>query len=124
MHKDGYGSFWWRGKSHAAHRVAYQLQVGDIPDGMEIDHLCRTRHCVNPLHMEAVTHLENCRRAVSANRKKTHCPRGHEYTPENTMLAPHPEGHISRKCRKCHNARNRLGRRRLRPRTKPASRKG
>jgi 5-methylcytosine-specific restriction endonuclease McrA len=67
--------------SVGAHRVAYQLLVGPIPDGLEIDHLCRVRNCVNPAHLEVVTRLENARRGAPAN--QTHCKRGHELTPEN-----------------------------------------
>ena len=67
-----------------AHRYAYELEVGPIPDGMEIDHLCRVRHCVNPTHLEAVTHRENLRRSpiqvTSVNARKTHCPYGHPYS--------------------------------------------
>lgn len=124
MAKGGYGSFWWNGKSVSAHRASYVLHYGEVPDGLEIDHLCKQRKCCNPLHLEAVTHEENCRRSLSANRRKTHCPKGHRYTPENTMLSPHPAGHISRKCRTCHNARNSKKKRKLRSRAKPATGRG
>jgi hypothetical protein len=67
-----------------AHRAAYEMFVGPIPEGLELDHLCRVRACVNPDHLEPVTHLENMRRAPAS--QKTHCLRGHEYTPENTRL--------------------------------------
>lgn len=80
----GYGMFSTaasRGYSIRAHRVAYQLLVGDIPEGLVIDHLCRVRHCVNPEHLEAVTPDENARRRAIAY---THCVHGHEYTKENT----------------------------------------
>lgn len=93
----GYGS--WRDpdrQSHAAHRLAYELLVGPIPAGLTIDHLCRVKICVNPAHMELVTPGENIRRA----RQQTHCPQGHEYTPENNIRAA-TCGH---KCRECHNA--------------------
>jgi hypothetical protein len=65
-----------------AHRASYEEFVGPIPEGLTLDHLCRMRHCVNPEHLEAVTHRENCLRgtgvsAVAATR--TTCPRGHAY---------------------------------------------
>lgn len=69
---------------------------GPVPDGLELDHLCRVRNGVNPLHLEPVTHRENVRRAAAA---KTHCPAGHEYTIENTRVDPKTG---KRKCRTCH----------------------
>lgn len=71
--RNGYGI---RGH-RLAHRVAYETQVGPIPKGLEIDHLCRNRACVNVEHMEVVTHAENMRRAFQ---RRTHCKHGHEYT--------------------------------------------
>lgn len=82
-----------------AHRIAYQLAIGPIPEGMEIDHLCRVTLCVNPDHLEAVTPLENQRRGsapMQAQRKQTHCKRGHAFTPENTY-----SWRGMRRCRKC-----------------------
>ena len=60
---DGYGVFRFDGQMGGAHRFAYRLLVGPVPEGMELDHLCRVRHCVNPDHLEVVTHAENVRRA-------------------------------------------------------------
>ena len=77
-------------------RVSYDLFVGPIPAGLEIDHLCRERRCVNPEHLEAVPHAENARRAAAAI---THCPKGHEYAGENLLRYG-----ASRKCRTCNRA--------------------
>jgi hypothetical protein len=95
----GYGHYWLDHHVRQAHRVAYELAVGPIPEGLQIDHLCRVRHCVRPDHLEAVTRLENVRRGKSGEwqRSKTHCPQGHEFTPENTRLTR--EGW--RQCKPC-----------------------
>lgn len=63
---EGYGMFGLGGKTTGAHRISYELAVAPIPEGLEIDHLCRNPTCVNPKHLEPVTHLENLRRAVTA----------------------------------------------------------
>ena len=83
-----------------AHRFAYECLVGPIPDGQQLDHLCRTRSCVNPGHLEVVTQTENIRRGVGfggVNYRKTRCKRGHRFTSENTYHQP--DGH--RRCREC-----------------------
>lgn len=72
-----------------AHRFAYELLVGPIPDGLVIDHLCRVRHCVNPAHLEAVTNAENILRGngfSARHARKTHCPKGHPYDEANTLI--------------------------------------
>ena len=73
------------GKVVVVHRVAYELLVGPIPEGLELDHLCHVRRCVNPAHLEPVTHLENMRRGHFAT--KTHCPRAHPYDSANTLVS-------------------------------------
>lgn len=78
-----------------AHRYAYETLVGPIPDGLELDHLCRVKACVNPAHLEPVTHAENIRRAWVALR--TSCPKGHAYDDDNTIV--NARGH--RRCRTC-----------------------
>ncbi|HEV2928117.1 MAG TPA: HNH endonuclease signature motif containing protein, partial [Propionibacteriaceae bacterium] len=83
----GYGRYSIDGRSKLAHRISYELSVGSIPDGLQIDHLCRNKPCVNPTHLEAVTQRENLLRGDTVparNAARTHCANGHEFTPENT----------------------------------------
>lgn len=87
--KQGYADFCGPDGLVSAHRWAYMDSFGAIPEGLEIDHLCRVRHCVNPGHLEAVTHAENVRRGIApaaANAAKTHCKRGHPFDAENTYM--------------------------------------
>lgn len=84
------------------HRVAWELEHGPIPTGLEIDHLCQTRGCVNVAHMELVTHRENNRRSTSPAAlaaRKTHCPAGHPYDEANTYRPPGAPN--NRMCRAC-----------------------
>lgn len=110
LNKDGYGR---TADDKLAHRVSYTLLKGAIPDGLELDHLCRVRCCVSPDHLEPVTQAENFRRSMpntqairkwTADRaaRTTHCPYGHEYSAENTFLK-----RGMRNCRECHRRRNR-----------------
>lgn len=98
INSHGYGQFRLTGcrasRRENAHRVAYKLARGPIPDGLVLDHLCRNRACCNPAHLEAVSHAENILRG--ANTMKAYCPRGHEMTPENTR-----ERRGRRECRQC-----------------------
>jgi hypothetical protein len=85
------------------------MLVAPVPEELQIDHLCKVRNCCNPRHLEPVTPRENTHRSSSApgvNAKKTHCKRGHEFTPENTLQFNGRHG-IERQCRICHNARGR-----------------
>lgn len=98
----GYGRMTIGGERPGAHRLSYELFVGPIPEGLELDHLCRTRCCVNPDHLEPVTQRENGRRGFSApaiNARKTHCPEGHPLSGDNVRI----DGH-TRRCVTCYRA--------------------
>lgn len=93
-----------------AHRISYTIFIGIIPEGLSLDHLCRNTSCINPLHLEPVTHRENLMRSPSAatslNAKKTHCVKGHEFTPENTLSRQRVGRLPERSCRTCRDIRN------------------
>lgn len=97
----GYGRLRYRGRFAKAHRLAYELTHGSIPEGMFVLHSCDEPGCCNPAHLRAGDHAENmrdrARRGRSRNARTTHCPSGHEYTPENTRITT--EGF--RRCRQC-----------------------
>lgn len=101
---NGYGRFGYQGRMCWAHRISYELFKGEIPAGLDLDHLCRNRACVNPDHLEPVTRLENASRGIAGqvNRdrmlSKTHCPQGHPYSGDNLYITP-KEGY--RQCRIC-----------------------
>lgn len=97
---DGYGSFRFEGRDRVAHRVAYEVIVGPVPEGLVLDHLCRNRACVNWTHLEPVTAAENCRRGYGVgviNAAKTHCAHGHPFDQANTLRTKSGE----RRCRAC-----------------------
>ena len=92
-----YGVLKVKGKLHRAHREVYRLLVGEIPDGLTLDHLCRNTLCVNPQHLEPVTRRANSERQALAL-YRSECLRGHPYTPENTYVN-------RRGCRSCKTCR-------------------
>lgn len=105
-HPKGYGQFGScvesidGEESRRAHRIAYTLMVAPIPEGLELDHLCRVRPCVNPTHLEPVTHAENVRRGAAF---LTHCAQGHPFDEVNTYTTSRG----SRGCRTCSREANR-----------------
>jgi len=97
---NGYGRYGLK----YAHRLAYELYVGEIPEDLHIDHLCRNTLCVNPEHMEPTTRSINLKRQLP----KTHCRKGHELTAENTYVNPMNGSKPGvRQCRICLRARQR-----------------
>ncbi len=107
---DGYGRLKVDGRACRAHRFAYELLVGPIPDEMTLDHLCRNRACVNPAHLEIVTNKDNVLRGegvTAENAIKTHCVHGHEFTDENTYVIKTGPKAGGRECRTCHRERKR-----------------
>lgn len=114
----GYGKVSWMGGYKSTHRVTYTLLVGPIPDGLQIDHLCRNRACCNPSHLEPVTALENQLRSPYYNAREprpertprtaaTHCGQGHALTPEDVYIV-----NGRRRCKACHIRRQREYRKR------------
>lgn len=100
--RNGYGRIDIKSKKYSAHRVSYEEFKGEkIPFGMEIDHKCKNKACVNPEHLEIVTRSENVKRS-----KPSKCPKGHEYTDENTYFNPARNGF--RQCKKCDRNRKKI----------------
>lgn len=102
----GYGLILVAGRVRGVHVLSYETFIGPIPDGLEIDHLCRNKGCINPEHLEAVTHRVNILRGNGITAKKaqqTICKWGHEFTPENTYATARG----GRDCRACKRKQNR-----------------
>ena len=116
----GYGRIKFGDRHQLAHRVSYEVYTGHpIPAGMTIDHLCRTRSCINPTHLEVVTQQENVLRGqglAAHHAKKTACVQGHPFSPENTITGKRPSWRV---CRQCKLVSDRDYKRRARSLTKP-----
>lgn len=105
LDRDGYGVFQVKDRGRvtllAAHRVAFVLEHGQVPEGMTIDHKCENRKCVNGKHLQALTRTDNTRKSSKnpavLNSRKTHCLAGHEFDWSNTYIDPAG----GRQCRKC-----------------------
>jgi hypothetical protein len=92
--ENGYGKTSWEGKPAYSHRVVYTQLVGPIPEGLEIDHLCKVRNCVRPEHLRVTDRSGN-----NSNRTlKTHCKNGHELVGDNVAIRGDNGG---RRCRAC-----------------------
>lgn len=106
---NGYGRFWDGRRGVSAHVWSYADAHGSVPAGMELDHLCRTPACVNPGHLEPVSHRENLIRGIgiaARNARVVVCPRGHPYDEANTIYQRRAYG-VGRSCRECKRARDR-----------------
>ena len=102
----GYGRVYVNNRDLRAHRFAYELLIGEVPEGLVLDHLCRVRNCVNPAHLEPVTDRVNALRGIgpaASLAAATHCQRGHELSGNNLLLEPRPNRSIGvqRRCRTC-----------------------
>lgn len=106
----GYGKFKWKGRHFPPHRVAYEMLVAEIPEGLVIDHLCRNRACVNPWHLEPVTQKVNVQRGLAGTlcvtrgdrTRSTHCQRGHELSGANLRVRTRGRYrmHVCRTCKR------------------------
>ncbi len=99
-----YGTLKWSGKKRLAHVISYEISGRKIPPGLSLDHKCRNTMCVNPDHLEPVTHIVNCRR--SAHATKTHCKHGHPYSDGFEIYVRNDnEGKQYRRCLTCYKMR-------------------
>lgn len=119
LSNEGYGAFNWKCGDrviYTAHRISYHVLNGTVTPGLVVDHLCRNRACIRPDHLDLVTQRENVLRSPIApgaiNAAKTHCPQGHEYTPENTYIQLPRPGRMAtgRLCKTCTASRSRRSR--------------
>lgn len=108
--RDGYGMMNYDGKNRSVHRLSYSAFRGQPPVGLELDHLCRNRACINPEHLELVTHQENSRRGLL---KKDTCVRGHPLAYPNLYARKMKNGRVSTSCKACQMVRTSKYRRRV-----------
>lgn len=100
--KRGYARLRVDGRNPYAHRLSYEIRVGPVPEGLELDHLCRNPACLNPAHLEPVPHVVNMLRGATATR--THCVNGHLFDDANTYIRVTKIGWVARQCRACRAA--------------------
>lgn len=105
VNRGGYGVFTVSGRPRLVHRLAYELEVGPIPEGLTIDHLCRNKLCVRPDHLEPVSLAENIRRSKAHRRPDRYarhraCKRGHPLTGDNVCVSMR-KGREERSCKRC-----------------------
>jgi hypothetical protein len=100
-----YGSLWKDGRMQKVHRIVWELKHGEVPNGLELDHLCRNTRCCNTSHLEVVSRSENLRRSPLMDRHshKTHCPQGHEYSGDNLAIRKSTGWRTCRTCMRQHN---------------------
>lgn len=109
-----YGVVVVSGLHKKAHRVVYEALVGEVPQGLELDHLCNIKRCINPNHLEAVTHKENIIRSFKRGRGagRTHgdnlCMRGHMLSKDNIYESTSPTGGYIRTCKVCKKVADKL----------------
>lgn len=112
--RGGYGKFTYLSRTVLAHCVSYTIHGNVIPDGYHVHHKCYNTACVNPAHLQAIPPRNNILDNDSSglakqNLEKTHCPHGHEYTPDNTGIYRHPiKGTVHRHCKACKQAKCRV----------------
>lgn len=99
----GYGLIGGRLKEEQfyVHRIAFETFREPIPEGMTVDHRCKFKLCVNPFHLRLLTLSENAIDGNAFHKAKTHCPKGHPYDAENTIIRHLPGGTLGRGCREC-----------------------